>query len=92
MPTYIIAYAYVDMFEAAFDLAFECAGAEATISAALEHINKGGTIVQVALYAQPPRLGHDEVNRYLADGDAAFFQTLEARVDQLRATGASKID
>ena len=42
--------------------------------------------------SQPPRPGHDEVNRYLADGDAAFFQTLEARVDQLRATGASKID
>jgi len=43
--------------EAGFDLAFECAGSEATVSAALEHINKGGTIVQVALYPQPPRAG-----------------------------------
>ena len=41
--------------EAGFDLAFECAGVEATVSAALEHVNKGGTVVQVALYAQSPR-------------------------------------
>ena len=36
-------------------MAFECAGVEATVSAALEHVNKGGAVVQVALYAKPPR-------------------------------------
>jgi len=39
-----------------FDLLFECAGAEATIAAAVESIAKGGTIVQVALFAQSPRV------------------------------------
>jgi 2-desacetyl-2-hydroxyethyl bacteriochlorophyllide A dehydrogenase len=37
-----------------FSLAFECAGVEATINSALESIEKGGTIVQVALFGQRP--------------------------------------
>jgi L-iditol 2-dehydrogenase len=41
--------------DAGFDLAYECAGVEATISAVIEAIAKGGTIVQLALYGQPPR-------------------------------------
>ncbi len=40
--------------EDGFTRAFECAGVEATINAALESIEKGGTIVQVALYGQRP--------------------------------------
>ena len=42
--------------ERGFDVAFECAGAEATIAAAVKHINKGGTIVVVGVFSSPPRL------------------------------------
>jgi len=42
--------------DAGFDLAFDCAGVEATISAAIEAINKGGTIVVVAVFEDKPAL------------------------------------
>jgi len=35
---------------AGFDIAFDCAGVESTISAAVESINKGGTIMVVAVF------------------------------------------
>jgi L-iditol 2-dehydrogenase len=41
---------------AGFDLAFECAGVQATIAAAVEQIQKGGTIVLVAVYGEQPRV------------------------------------
>ena len=40
--------------DAGFDVAFDCAGVEATISAAVAAINKGGTIVVVAVFEDKP--------------------------------------
>jgi len=40
--------------DAGFGLAFDCAGVEATITAAVEAINKGGTIVVVAVFEDKP--------------------------------------
>lgn len=39
-----------------FDVAFECVGVEATITAAIESINKGGTIIVVGVFGEKPRL------------------------------------
>jgi 2-desacetyl-2-hydroxyethyl bacteriochlorophyllide A dehydrogenase len=39
-----------------YDVAFECAGVEETINAAIGTIQKGGTIVLVGVYGQHPRL------------------------------------
>ena len=41
---------------AGFDIAFECAGVEETINAAVGSIQKGGTIVLVGVYGERPRL------------------------------------
>ncbi len=41
---------------AGFELAFECVGVEATISAAVAEINKGGTIVVVGVFGEKPPL------------------------------------
>ncbi len=37
-----------------FDVAFECAAAEAAVNAAIEAVNKGGTIVLVGVFADRP--------------------------------------
>jgi len=37
-----------------FDVAFECAGAEQAISAAVENVSKGGTIVVVGVFGEKP--------------------------------------
>jgi L-iditol 2-dehydrogenase/threonine 3-dehydrogenase len=37
-----------------FDIAFDCAGVEATVKAAIESINKGGTIIIVAVFDDKP--------------------------------------
>lgn len=37
-----------------FDIALECAGASAAISAAVEEVNKGGTVVVVAVFQEKP--------------------------------------
>jgi len=42
--------------EEGFGLAFECAGVEATINAAIETIGKGGTIVVVAVFGSRPQV------------------------------------
>lgn len=39
-----------------FDLAFDCAGAQASIAAAVENLQKGGTLVLVAVYGEQPRV------------------------------------
>jgi L-iditol 2-dehydrogenase len=39
-----------------FDLAFECVGAESTITAAVEGIGKGGTLVIVGVFGAKPRV------------------------------------
>lgn len=39
-----------------FDVAFECVGVEETITAAIENIRKGGTIIVVGVFGEKPRL------------------------------------
>jgi L-iditol 2-dehydrogenase len=39
-----------------FDVAFECVGVEATITAAIQAIQKGGTLVVVGVFADKPRV------------------------------------
>ena len=39
-----------------FDIAFECAGVQDSIAAAVETLQKGGTLVLVAVYADQPRV------------------------------------
>jgi L-iditol 2-dehydrogenase/threonine 3-dehydrogenase len=39
-----------------FDVAFECAGLEITLDQAVQQINKGGTIVIVAVYGSRPKV------------------------------------
>ena len=39
-----------------FDLAFDCAGTQDTIAAAVENLEKGGTLVLVAVYGDHPRV------------------------------------
>ena len=39
-----------------FDLAFDCAGVQETIAAAVENLQKGGTLVLVAVYGEQPRV------------------------------------
>jgi 2-desacetyl-2-hydroxyethyl bacteriochlorophyllide A dehydrogenase len=40
------------VFPSGFDLAFDCAGAQETIAAAVENLQKGGTLVLVAVYGE----------------------------------------
>ena len=42
--------------ESGFDIAFECAGVEAALDQVTQYINKGGTIVVVAVYGDRPRV------------------------------------
>lgn len=39
-----------------FDMAFECVGVEDTMTAAVENIQKGGTIIVVGVFGEKPRL------------------------------------
>jgi L-iditol 2-dehydrogenase len=39
-----------------FDLAFECVGVEATLTAATENLAKGGTLIVVGVFAEKPRM------------------------------------
>ncbi|VGO11499.1 putative zinc-type alcohol dehydrogenase-like protein YjmD [Pontiella desulfatans] len=39
-----------------FDVAFECAGVEASLDTAVQHIQKGGNIVVVGVYGEKPRV------------------------------------
>ena len=39
-----------------FDVAFECVGVEATITAAVANIQKGGTLIIVGVFGDKPRL------------------------------------
>ncbi len=41
---------------AGFDIAFECVGVEDTMTAAIENIQKGGTIIVVGVFAERPRV------------------------------------
>jgi 2-desacetyl-2-hydroxyethyl bacteriochlorophyllide A dehydrogenase len=42
--------------KAGFDVAFECVGVEATVTAALDSIQKGGTLVIVGVFGEQPRV------------------------------------
>ena len=50
--------------QAGFDLAFECAGAEKPVNDVILHIQKGGTIVQVGLYEERPRIDMSRVGEH----------------------------
>lgn len=39
-----------------FDIAFECAGVEVALDQAVQHINKGGAIIAVAVYGDRPKV------------------------------------
>ncbi len=42
--------------DAGFDVAFECVGVEATLTAATENLAKGGTLIVVGVFAEKPRM------------------------------------
>lgn len=42
--------------DAGFDLAFECVGVEATLTAATENLAKGGTLIVVGVFGEKPRM------------------------------------
>ena len=42
--------------KAGFDIVFECVGVEATITEAIENIQKGGTIIVVGVFGEKPRV------------------------------------
>jgi threonine dehydrogenase-like Zn-dependent dehydrogenase len=42
--------------ERGIDIVFDCAGVQDTISTAVDTVNKGGTIVVVAVYGESPRV------------------------------------
>lgn len=42
--------------DAGFEVAFECVGVEATMTAAIETIEKGGTIIVVGVFGEKPRV------------------------------------
>jgi L-iditol 2-dehydrogenase len=42
--------------ELGFDLAFECVGVEATLTAATENLAKGGTLIVVGVFGEKPRM------------------------------------
>jgi L-iditol 2-dehydrogenase len=55
-----------------FDVAFECAGVEATLDAAISSIQKGGTIVVVGVFAERPRVNVG----FLQDRELSLVGTL----------------
>ena len=47
-----------------FSVAFECAGAETAVNDLLARIDKGGTVVAVALYGQRPKVDMSMVTEH----------------------------
>ena len=58
--------------KAGFDTAFECAGVEATLAAAIEIIQKGGTIIVVGVFGDHPRVNVG----FLQDRELSLVGTL----------------
>lgn len=74
--------------EAGFDVAFECAGVAETVSAAIENINKGGTIVVVAVFADKPPVDLGLVQ----DRELTLTGTLMYRTEDYRRAVAAIAD
>lgn len=72
-----------------FDVAFECVGVEATITAAIETIAKGGTLVVVGVFGELPRinLGLVQDRELNIRGTLMYQQTDYERAVQLIASG-----
>jgi threonine dehydrogenase-like Zn-dependent dehydrogenase len=65
-----------------FQTAFECAGAEAAVNAAIGTIRKGGTIVAVGVYGDRPRVNMG----FLQDRELTLTGTLMyQRLDFIKA-------
>ena len=63
-----------------FDAAFECAGVEGTLAAAIETIGKGGTIVVVGVFGEHPRVNIGFVqDRELEIVGTLMYQTADFR-------------
>jgi L-iditol 2-dehydrogenase len=77
-----------------FDVAFECVGAEPTITAAVSTIEKGGTIVVVGVFGEKPRVDMGLVqDRELNLHGTLMYQKRDyLRAVELIATGAIKTD
>jgi L-iditol 2-dehydrogenase len=73
-----------------FDVAFECVGVEATITAAIENIQKGGTLVIVGVFGQKPRvdLGLVQDRELNIHGTLMYQRQDYERAVELLASGA----
>lgn len=70
-----------------FDTAFECAGVESTLAAAIETIQKGGTIVVVGVFGEHPRVNIG----FVQDRELALVGTLMYKYrDFLKVVGLMK--
>ena len=70
-----------------FETAFECAGVESTLAAAIETIQKGGTIVVVGVFGEHPRVNVG----FVQDRELALVGTLMYQYrDFLKAVGLMK--
>ena len=76
--------------EAGFDVAFECAGVEATMSAAVAEIQKGGCIIVVAVFGEktPVDLGFVQDRELSLRGTMMYQHADYARAIELIAEGA----
>jgi L-iditol 2-dehydrogenase len=72
-----------------FDVAFECVGVEPTITAAIETIQKGGTLVIVGVFGEKPRidLGLVQTNELNLRGTLMYQAKDYARAIELLASG-----
>ena len=75
-----------------FDIAFECAGVEATVSAAIRSIAKGGTIVIVAVFSDKPpiNLGLIQDRELTLTGTLMYQRADYEEAVRLIASGAVK--
>ena len=75
--------------EDGFDVAFECVGVEATITAAVENIQKGGTIIVVGVFGEKPRvdLGYVQDRELSLRGTMMYTKADYERAIELIASG-----
>ena len=74
-----------------FDIALDCAGSAATISAAVEGVNKGGTIVVVAVFQEKPPVDLTAVGDRELNLVGTLMYRLEDYEEAARRMGAGEI-
>ncbi len=74
-----------------FDIALDCAGSAATISAAVEGVNKGGTIVVVAVFQEKPPVDLAVVGDRELNLVGTLMYRLEDYEEAVRRMGAGEI-